>query len=158
MTGLPTLFISHGSPDLILRDTPTRDFLRDLDGQVPRPRAVLSVSAHWETQTPAVDISQTPETIHDFRGFPDPLYEIRYRAPGAPDLAARAAELIEAAGLGPVAPRDARPRPRRLGTDGPALAGRPIFRFASCRSSPIAARPTITPSAAPWPRCATKAC
>lgn len=102
MSRMPALFISHGSPDLILRDIPARAFIKDLNRTVPRPTEVLAVSAHWMTQAPTVDISEMPETIHDFYGFPDALYEFRYPARGAPELAARAKSLIEDAGLGVV--------------------------------------------------------
>ena len=102
MSAIPALFISHGSPDLILRDIPARNFMRGLSASLPRPACVLVVSAHWETEPPTVDISPAPETIHDFFGFPDALYEFQYGAAGAPDLAARAKSLIEKAGLGPV--------------------------------------------------------
>lgn len=99
----PALFISHGSPDLILRDIPARAFMRDLADLIPRPTAVLAISAHWETPDPTVDISVNPETIHDFYGFPDALYDIQYPAPGAPHIAEQAKTLLEKAGLGPVA-------------------------------------------------------
>jgi 4,5-DOPA dioxygenase extradiol len=99
---LPVLFISHGAPDLILRDTPARRFLQGLSGLFPRPKAVLSISAHWETEAPMVDMSRNPETIHNFFGFADELYTFKYEAAGAPDLAAKTKALIEATGLGPV--------------------------------------------------------
>ncbi len=96
---LPSLFLSHGSPGLILEACPARAFLASLAGLLPRPKAILVVSAHWETPAPALTAAAAPETIHDFFGFPAPLYAIRYGAPGSPDLARRAAGLLEAAGL-----------------------------------------------------------
>jgi 4,5-DOPA dioxygenase extradiol len=63
----------------------------------PKPRAIVCVSAHWETSGSLVTASDAPRTIHDFRGFPDPLYAIQYPAPGAPDIARRAAALTGAA-------------------------------------------------------------
>ncbi len=95
----PTLFVSHGAPTLILENGPTCRFLQDLGGSLPRPRAVLAVSAHWETERPTLCAARQPETIHDFYGFPDALYRMRYEAPGAPELAARAASLLEARGI-----------------------------------------------------------
>lgn len=93
---MPTLFVSHGSPTLILEDVPARAFLATLGEQVPRPKAIIAVSAHWNTDTPAVSTAGRPETIHDFYGFPDALYRLHYDAPGAPELAARVAELTGA--------------------------------------------------------------
>jgi len=99
MTTLPSLFVSHGSPMMALRQSPTREFLGGLRASVDRPRAILCVSAHWESAHPAVSTTAAPETIHDFGGFPDELYQMRYTAPGAPDLAERAAGLLADAGL-----------------------------------------------------------
>ena len=100
MSSLPTIFVSHGSPMLALQDSPARRFLLELGKSLPRPRAIVVVSAHWETlHGPAVSLAQAPETIHDFGGFPRALFEIRYPAPGAPAAAERAAALLEAAGI-----------------------------------------------------------
>ncbi len=96
----PSLFVSHGPPTLVLEDTPCRDFLAGLGGEIGRPESVLCVSAHWETPTPMVSAAPEPATIHDFSGFPEALYEITYPAPGAPALAARVAGLLDDAGLG----------------------------------------------------------
>ena len=99
----PSLFVSHGSPMLMLTETPARAFLgglgQDFDKTFGRPAAVLCVSAHWETEAPMLDGAAVPETIHDFGGFPEALYQMQYPAPGAPALAARAAGLLGAAGL-----------------------------------------------------------
>ena len=65
-----------------------------LAATLPRPKAILCVSAHWETDRPAVSGAAKPETIHDFSGFPEALYRLQYPAPGAPELAKRVAELI----------------------------------------------------------------
>lgn len=95
----PTLFISHGSPMLAIQESPAHDFLRQLGKSLPRPQAILVVSAHWETtQHLAVSLAEQPETIHDFGGFPRALFEIEYPAPGAPKLAVRTADLLEQAG------------------------------------------------------------
>lgn len=99
MTELPALFVSHGAPTLIITAGAARDFLSRLGAQIPKPKAVLAVSAHWESDTPGVSSMSAPDTIHDFYGFPRELYTIRYPAPGAPALAGRVTELLEGAGF-----------------------------------------------------------
>ncbi|HWG90488.1 MAG TPA: class III extradiol ring-cleavage dioxygenase [Candidatus Thermoplasmatota archaeon] len=98
---LPTLFVSHGAPTLPIEpDSPARTFLTGLGASLPRPKAILAVSAHWETDRPAVSLADRPATLHDFHGFPPQLYQLRYPAPGAPDVALRALDLLEEAGIG----------------------------------------------------------
>ncbi len=88
MSKLPTLFISHGAPDLILSAVPARDFLSTLGTQFARPRAIVIASAHYdEGPSPHVTVAAEPRTIHDFGGFDPRLYQMHYRAPGAPALA-----------------------------------------------------------------------
>lgn len=100
---LPALFISHGAPTLVIEDHPARHFLAGLAATLPRPRAILVVSAHWETAVPAVTVSMAPQTVHDFGGFPQELYGLRYPAPGDPALAGRVMELLGQSGLQAVA-------------------------------------------------------
>jgi 4,5-DOPA dioxygenase extradiol len=100
MNKQPTVFLSHGSPMMALADCAATQFFKTLGTELPRPRAILAVSAHWDSPQLAASISEQPETIHDFYGFPEPLYKLRYAAPGAPDVARRAATLIDNAGLG----------------------------------------------------------
>ena len=85
----PAFFISHGGPTFVVADIPARHFLAGLGDSLKRPDAIVTVSAHWETDAPRATSSRQPETIHDFYGFPEEFYRLRYPAPGAPDLAAR---------------------------------------------------------------------
>lgn len=96
---LRPLFVSHGAPTLPFEDVPARHFLAGLATTVKRPQAILVISAHWETRAPTINAVMSNDTIHDFSGFPRPLYELSYPAAGDPALAERIAELIGAAGL-----------------------------------------------------------
>ncbi|MDE8343061.1 MAG: class III extradiol ring-cleavage dioxygenase [Acidocella sp.] len=98
----PTMFLSHGSPMTALMDTPARHFLSGLAAFVPeRPKAILVVSAHWETSAPMLNAVVQNTTLHDFYGFPQPLYQLHYTPPGAPALAADIAKLLQSAGYMP---------------------------------------------------------
>ena len=86
---LPALFLGHGNPLNALQANPWTRAWSALGAALPRPRAVLSISAHWYVPATAVTAMAAPRTIHDFGGFPRELYEVRYAAPGDPALAAR---------------------------------------------------------------------
>ena len=96
---LPTLFLSHGAPTLPIDPSLPSGGFPTLSAQLPRPSSVLMLSAHWGTLQPVASTSTQPETIHDFYGFPRALYEIQYPAPGAPDVARRAAALLGEHGI-----------------------------------------------------------
>ncbi len=98
---LPTLFISHGAPNLVLGSSPARTFLETLSEQFERPRAIVIASAHFETSGVSVVADPAPDMIYDFRGFEEELYRMRYPAPGDPVLAGDILELLSRAELNP---------------------------------------------------------
>jgi 4,5-DOPA dioxygenase extradiol len=100
-TTLPSLFVSHGAPTLALDPGETGACWRHVAAALPLPEAVLCVSAHWTTAEPELSAAPRNDTIHDFSGFPEPLYRIAYPAPGAPALAERVGSLLAKAGIAP---------------------------------------------------------
>jgi 4,5-DOPA dioxygenase extradiol len=102
VAALPSLFVSHGSPMIMFEPSPARDFLAGLGGVLPRPDAIVMISAHHDMADAVVTASEAPPTIHDFGGFPQALFDLDYPARGDPALAAEAAGLLAAAGV-PVA-------------------------------------------------------
>jgi 4,5-DOPA dioxygenase extradiol len=101
MSRLPTIFLSHGSPMHALDAGGAGTAWRAIADSLPKPRAVLVASAHWETSLPMLGGAERPETIHDFSGFPPGLYRLHYAAPGSPALAQQVAEVLKAAGHAP---------------------------------------------------------
>ncbi|MGE8099811.1 DODA-type extradiol aromatic ring-opening family dioxygenase [Pseudomonas fluorescens] len=95
----PSLFISHGSPMLALEPGASGPALARLASELPKPKAIVIVSAHWESQDLRVGSAEQPETWHDFGGFPAALFAVQYPAPGQPELAAQVADLLKADGL-----------------------------------------------------------
>ncbi len=96
---MPALFVSHGAPTLPLEPGETGGAWRRIAASLPIPSAILVISAHWETDIPTVSSVVQPETIHDFSGFPQALYELQYPAPGSPELAKSVVELLQKAGI-----------------------------------------------------------
>ncbi|WP_432754406.1 DODA-type extradiol aromatic ring-opening family dioxygenase [Pseudomonas sp. WMBT8] len=96
---LPSLFISHGSPMLALQPGASGPVLARLAATLPRPKAIVVMSAHWESRELLVSASPAPETWHDFGGFPRELFAVQYPAPGDPALAQQIVELLAADGL-----------------------------------------------------------
>ena len=99
MSAYPSIFVSHGSPLIMLGETPARGFLTGFGKELGRPKAILIASAHFETHLPALTADVQPAMIYDFGGFPRPLFEMQYPALGDPALAARAAHMLGAAGM-----------------------------------------------------------
>jgi 4,5-DOPA dioxygenase extradiol len=96
---LPSLFISHGSPMLALEPGASGPALARLAAQLPRPKAIVIVSAHWESRDLVVSSAANPDTWHDFGGFPAALFAVQYPAPGQPQLAAEVAQRLIDAGM-----------------------------------------------------------
>lgn len=92
--GMPALFVGHGNPMNALLNNPYTQQWAVLGSAIPKPKAILSVSAHWYIAEAAVTVSTAPRTLHDFGGFPRELYQVQYPAPGDPDLAARVQKLL----------------------------------------------------------------
>ncbi|KRW61951.1 DODA-type extradiol aromatic ring-opening family dioxygenase [Pseudomonas sp. TTU2014-080ASC] len=105
---MPSLFISHGSPMIALMPGGTGQALARLAAHLPRPKAIVVMSAHWESQDLRVSSSSQPHTWHDFGGFPPELYALQYPAPGNPQLADDIVQRLNDAGL-PAKPDPQRP-------------------------------------------------
>ncbi|HTV85739.1 MAG TPA: class III extradiol ring-cleavage dioxygenase [Dyella sp.] len=101
MNALPSLYISHGSPMTALHPGNVGERLVELAATLPRPKAIVIATAHWLAHAPTVGGAAQPETIHDFYGFPPALFDIRYPAHGATDVAAQAMRCLERANLSP---------------------------------------------------------
>jgi len=91
---MPVLFVGHGSPMNAIEENEFVEGWRNLGKTIPRPKAILVVSAHWETKGTYVTTVQKPQTIHDFGGFPKALYDVQYPAPGSPELANETKRII----------------------------------------------------------------
>lgn len=95
----PVVFLSHGSPDVLLQAKDAVACWRNLGRRLPVPRGILAISAHWQARMATLSLAEAPQTHHDFRGFPPALHAMAYPAPGAPALARHTLELLSAAGL-----------------------------------------------------------
>ena len=93
-TRMPALFLGHGSPMNVLEDNVYTRAWQQLGETLPRPKAIVVVSAHWFTRGTGVTAMEAPKTIHDFGGFPQALYDPHYPAPGSPELAQHLVDLL----------------------------------------------------------------
>ena len=98
---MPAAFLGHGSPMNTLERNRYTESWRAFGASVPRPRAILMVSAHWYVNATAVTAMARPKTIHDFFGFPQALFDVQYPAPGLPDLAEEVADVVQPEYVGP---------------------------------------------------------
>jgi len=97
---MPVLFLGHGSPMNAIEENEFVEGFRRIEKEIPKPAAILCVSAHWETRGTFVTATEKPRTIHDFGGFPKALFDVQYPAPGAPELARDTKKIITKAEVG----------------------------------------------------------
>ncbi len=97
---MPVLFVGHGSPMNALESNEFTKKWQQLGASLPRPQAILCISAHWETEGTFVTAMPQPKTIHDFGGFPQALFDVQYPAPGSLDLAKNTKELVKQTSIG----------------------------------------------------------
>ena len=164
---MPVVFIPHGGGPwpFVEMGFPREDvdrlagYLRSVRSVPPRPpRALLVVSAHWEEPVPTVMTAEHPPILYDYYGFPPESYTITWPAPGAPDLASRVRELLDAAGIANARRSGARLRPRHVHPAEADVSRRRRAGDSAVAQGTGSIRPSTSRSAARCSRCATRAC
>jgi 4,5-DOPA dioxygenase extradiol len=97
---MPVLFLGHGSPMNAIEENEFVSGFRNIEKNIPKPKAILVISAHWETKGTFVTAMEKPPTIHDFGGFPKALFDVQYPAPGSPELAKQTRDLVKKTSVG----------------------------------------------------------
>ncbi len=138
-TAMPSLFVPHGSPMFALRPGAAGLALANAAAVLPQPRAIIMVSAHWETTHPAVGFADRPETIHDFWGFPKALYELNYPATGSREASQEALDALRHAGF------EAEADPGRGLDHGAWIPLRMMFPDADIPVFPLSIQPELGP-------------
>jgi 4,5-DOPA dioxygenase extradiol len=137
---LPSLFLPHGAPTFALHPGQAGVVMAELAAHLPRPRAVVVVSAHWGTHEPCVGFAEHPATIHDFWGFPDELYAIRYPAHGSTRMAAEVLARLREAGF------DASSDSQRGLDHGAWIPLRCMYPDADVPVIPLSIQPRLSPT------------
>jgi 4,5-DOPA dioxygenase extradiol len=120
---MPVFFVGHGSPMNAIEVNEFSRSWQEIGRSIPRPRAILCISAHWETRGTFVTAMPEPRTIHDFGGFPRDLYEVQYPAPGDPELAAFISKNTKTGNVVPGAAREDAYSKTTPGANGPGTVG-----------------------------------
>ena len=97
---MPVLFCGHGSPMNAIQENEFTQGWKTMGQNIPKPNAILCISAHWETDGTFVTAMERPKTIHDFGGFPQALFDVQYPAPGSPELARQTRDTVQKTTVG----------------------------------------------------------